>query len=525
MNEDPPVASGQILRASVVSAVGTGVSRVLGALRDVAIGHVFGAGRASDVFWMAWTVPSVFRRFVADEGLTGALIPAVAHAEQDEGVDEARRLARGALAALLGAGVVLCAAGILAAPWLVQAFAFGFAREPGKLDLTVQLTRWLFPFVLFVSLVSYCEGLLNCRGHFLVPKLAPGLVSACMAVSALLFATRLEEPVFALAAGALAGGLVHLLVCIPPLWSRWGVLLPSLRAMRGDRFGALVGEMGKVVVIGIVAQLNVVLLRLLASLLEEGSVTHYWYANRVVDLAQGAIAVAVSSALLPVIARDAAEANWDALRQHFHEAVRLAYLMLMPAAVLVVVLARPVVSLLFVHGAFDVAAANRTIATLQLMVPFMLALAGINIIKKVFFVLDDRTTLLVVGTLGLSLTGVLGYVLSGEMGVEGLGLTLSISVSVQLLVYLVVLQRRAHVGLGGLVVPLGKLLVASTPVGVAAWGISQMGQWNDGPANLLNWVWLAAAGAAAAAVYAIVCLALGVQEIRAVLGHLGWKRT
>ena len=125
-----------ILGASVVSAVGTGLSRVLGALRDIAIGHVFGAGRVSDAFWMAWTVPSLFRRFVADEGLTGALIPGVARAEREVDDAEARRLANGALLALIAAGLLICAAGIAGAPWLVRFIAPGFAEDPAKLEMT-----------------------------------------------------------------------------------------------------------------------------------------------------------------------------------------------------------------------------------------------------------------------------------------------------------------------------------------------------------------------------------------------------
>ena len=170
----------------MVSAAGTGLSRVAGAVRDVVLSHVFGAGRASDAFWLAWTVPSIFRRFVADEGLTGALIPAVGQAEEAEGETGARRLANTALAALLLACAVVCVGGILGAPWLVKAFAWGFTRDPDKLALTVTLTRWLFPFVAFVSLVSYCEALLNYRGRFFIPKLAPGIVSGSIAAAALL---------------------------------------------------------------------------------------------------------------------------------------------------------------------------------------------------------------------------------------------------------------------------------------------------------------------------------------------------
>ena len=503
----------KLLAASVVSAIGTGLSRVLGAGRDIVIGHVFGAGRASDAFWMAWTVPSLFRRFVADEGLTGALIPGVARAEKEADTGEARRLASGALLALLIAGAVICVAGMLGAPWLVRLIAPGFAADPGKLELTITLTRWLFPFVVFVSLVSYCEGLLNYRGHFFIPKIAPGIVSGCIAAAALLFAGGFEEPVYALAVGVLVGGLVHLLVCIPPLVGRWGFPFPSTAGMRGPRFRFFLGEMGKVAAIGIVAQLNVVLLRVLASFLEEGSMTHYWYANRLVDLTQGTIAVAVSSALLPAVARDAADRNWEGFRENFAEAVRLAAFVLVPVAFVLAGLARPVVSLLFLHGEFSVSAADRTAATLQLLVPFMLALGGINIVKKAYFALDDRTTLLVVGALGLVLTGGAGFMLSRRMGVEGLGLALSISGAAQLVVYLSILRAKMgeSFGLRGLVGPLMKLVIASAPAAAAAVLICGYGDWNQGPSLLRNWIVLGGALLTAPACYLALAWVLGVR--------------
>ncbi len=519
-------ASGRskILGASVVSAIGTGLSRVLGAARDIAIGHVFGAGRASDAFWMAWTVPSLFRRFVADEGLTGALIPGVARAEQEVDTREARRLASGALLALLIAGAAICALGMIGAPWLVRLIAPGFGSDPDKLELTVTLTRWLFPFVVFVSLVSYCEGLLNFRGHFFVPKIAPGIVSGCIAATALLAAGGLEEPVYALVVGVLVGGLVHLLVCIPPLVMRWGLPVPSARGMRGPRFRFFLGEMGKVAAIGIVAQLNVVLLRVLASFLEEGSMTHYWYANRLVDLTQGTIAVAVSSALLPAVARDAAERNWEGFRENFAEAVRLAGFVLIPVAFLLAGLARPVVSILFLHGEFSAEAVDRTAATLQLLVPFMVALGGINIVKKAYFALDDRTTLLLVGALGLVFTGGAGYLLSKGLGVEGLGLTLSVSGAAQLVAYLAILRAKMgeRIGLSALAGPLLKLVLASVPVAAGAMVLATLGDWDQGPALLRNWIVLGVVVVLAPAGYLAICWVLGVREARS-LRRLGAK--
>jgi putative peptidoglycan lipid II flippase len=264
--------------------------------------------------------------------------------------------------------------------------------------------------------------------------------------------------------------------------------------------------MGKVAAIGLIAQLNVVLLRVLASFLVEGSMTHYWYANRLVDLSQGTIAVAVGSALLPAVARDAAERNWDGFRENFSEAVRLTALVLFPVACLLVLLARPIVSILFLHGEFDAAAVARTAATLQLLAPFMVALGGINIVKKAYFALDDRTTLLVVGAIGLVVTAGSGYWLSKRMGVEGLGLALSISGVAQLFVYLGILKAKMgeKLGLGRLTVPLLKLVAAAVPAAVGAGWVCSWGDWSQGPASLRNWVVLTAAGSIAMLIYVLL---------------------
>ena len=513
-----------ILRASLVSAVGTALSRVMGALRDIVLANVYGATMHSDVFFIAWTVPSVFRRFVADEGLTGALIPAVAQAEKAQGEKEAKRLANTTLTALLLAGLILCTLGILGAEWLVDLFAHGFRRDPEKFALTVQMTRWLFPFVVFVSLVSFCEGLLNHRGHFFVPKIAPGIVAGSIAACALLLVNHFEQKVFAAVIGALVGGLVHLLICIPVLIRRFGMVRPALH-FNTPRFRSFAREMGKVVAIGLLAQINLVILKYLASLLEEGAVTHYWFANRIVDLAQGAIAVGVGSALLPVISKDAADGNWTLFRSHFKEALLLAAVFLVPAAACLFVLAEPMVAVLFRHGEFDAQSLTITAETLRFLVPFMLALAGINIVKKVYFALDARTSLMVVGAVGIGVTAWAGYSLSKLMGVQGLGLGLSISAVIQLLAYLLILRSKSDVqlGLAETLWPLIKITLVAAPAGLVAWWISTYGHWSQGP-SLPNIANLAAAGSAAIVVYLYLGWVMRVEPLRSLLRRLVKKR-
>ena len=165
-----------LVRAFLSSSLGTGLSRVLGLLRDLALAAALGAGFHSDAFLTAFRIPGVFRRFVADEGLTGALVPGVARAEAEVDFDAARQLAGRVLTALLLLGTLISVAAIAGAPWLVELFAAGFRSDPAKFALTVELTRIMVPFVITVSLVSWAEGLLNHKQHFFVPKLAPGLI-------------------------------------------------------------------------------------------------------------------------------------------------------------------------------------------------------------------------------------------------------------------------------------------------------------------------------------------------------------
>jgi putative peptidoglycan lipid II flippase len=513
-------------RGLMQSVLGTGFSRVMGAFRDIAIGHVFGAGRVSDAFWVAFTVPSVFRRFVADEGLTGILVPAIQHAEAEEGQEAGWNLARSALAVLLLACGAICIVGILGAPWLVSAFAWGFTSDPEQFQLTVTLTRMLFPFVLLVSLLSWCEGMLNLRRHFFLPKMAPGFVGGAMAGSALLLTTHFDEPTYALVVGTLVGGLIQVLICLPRVIRTFGLPIPRFQGLGSPRLRGFIKAMGEVAIIGIFAQLNLMVLRLLASLLEPGSVTHYWYATRINDLAQGIIAVGVGSAALPELASAVASKDWDRFRGDLAEALRLVSVLLIPAAALTFALAMPITSVLFLHGEFELEDARQTAATLRMMLPFMLALGGIHIFKRAYFALDDRRLLMGVACFGLLLTASLGWVLSTRMGVAGLALGLSVATALQLAAYVLMLPRRTgkRMGLRALGAPLLRMTAAAVPAAMLSSFVARIVSW-DGGSSLLNFGVLAAAGLAGLVLYSVLASALGIAEMQAVLRRLGVRRT
>lgn len=511
----PPERAGRVnfVRAFLASALGTGLSRIMGAARDIAIAGLLGAGVASDAFWIAFVVPNLFRRFVADEGLTGALVPALANAEAEEGNEGGRQLAASTLGVLLIANLVLCVAGVLAAEPLVSALAWSWRDDPEQFQLAVTMTRWMFPFVFMVSLVSYFEGLLNHRGHFFAPKIAPGLVSAGIVAAVALLGTRLEQPVFSLVIGVLAGGVLHVLINVPPLLRRWGRIRVSFRLT--PRLRAVLRELGKVIVIGVFAQINIIVLRQIATSLETGSVTYYQNGTRVVDLAQGVVAVAIGSALLPNLSSSVAEQAWDRFRGELTAGLRLAMFLLVPVAVIVAMWSTPIAAILFRHGRYTWHDVQVTASAVQYLVPFLLALGAVNIVKRVFHALDDRTTLIVVGAGGVALTGGLGVWLVGPLGVPGLALALSLATGAQLVAYLLVLQVRLgrNVGLASLPGPLLRIVLASAPLIPLLYALESFGNWEQGYRAWENWATMGGGLALAAVSYLVASQVLRLEEV------------
>jgi putative peptidoglycan lipid II flippase len=499
----------------LVSAAGTGFSRVLGAVRDMAIAAALGASAASDAFWIAFTIPNVFRHFVADEGLTGALIPALARAEAEEGEAAGRTLVDSLFGVLLLANLVLLIAGVVFAEQTVLAFASAYKDDPEQLALTTLMTQWMFPFLAMVSIVSFFEGLLNHRGHFLIPKIAPGVVSLAMAFSVTWLADFFPQPVLALVFGVLAGGALHVVINLPVVASRWGRLRPRLD-FSPPRLRQVLRQLAIVIAIGVFAQVNILVLRQLSAALGDGQVTRYWYANRVVDLAQGVIAIAIGSALLPPISAAVAARDMAALEAALVRALSLAGFLLLPSASVLLVFSVPIVALLFGHGAFGPEDVIATAGALQMLVPFLLAVAVINLLKRVYYALDDRRPLFLLGGLGVAATLGLGLALVGPYGLTGLAMALSLSTVLQLLASGALLQRRLgpHLGVVRITRRWAVMAVATVP-GMAwmAW-LAQGETWLEAPASAANLLRFCAALGGAGALYLGVAWALDIEEFR-----------
>jgi putative peptidoglycan lipid II flippase len=269
------------------------------------------------------------------------------------------------------------------------------------------------------------------------------------------------------------------------------------------------------------AQVNILVLRYLASHLQEGAVTWYWNATRLVDFAQGIIAVGVGSALLPTISRAVAEGDGALFRSSFSSASRLAASLLFPAAGFILLFPVPCVALLYRHGAYSWADVEQTASALQMLVPFMLALAGIQIVKKPFFALQRRGALIGVGAVGVGLTAGLGMWLAPSMGVDGLALALSLSTSVQFLAYLFLLRRMVPAGLGFMALSrdLLKVAAAASVGAIIAAQITTGGDWVQGP-TLENALVFMVSGIVGIGAYTGLAVLLGVGEVRMLIDRI-----
>ncbi|GAB4243866.1 MAG: murein biosynthesis integral membrane protein MurJ [Acidobacteriota bacterium] len=425
-------------RAAGAVSLAVFASRILGLVRDQFFAKLFGAGLYNDAWLVAFRIPNLLRDLFAEGALSAAFLPTFTEILKKEGSRRAWHLANLVLSALLVLLGLLTLLFLVGAEWLVHALAAGFAEVPGKVELTTSLLRILSPFLLLVAAASVAMGILNAFGHFFLPALAPAVFNVALILSALFLVPAFERagilPIYAMAAGAVAGGLLQ-----------FGVQLPLLRR-EGFRFRFLwnwddsgLRRMRRLVgpaLIGVSAvQLNVLVNTQLASFLgENGPVSWLSYAFRIMYLPIGLFGVAVGVVNLREVSLHAATARWERLRETLADSVRLVAFLAIPSAVGLMVLAEPIVEVLFERGDFTALDTQRTAWALAAYAVGLLAYSTNKIYVPTFYALDDTRTpvriSLVAVLVNLAANLMLIAVLPPEIRFAGLALGTSISVSV-----------------------------------------------------------------------------------------------
>jgi putative peptidoglycan lipid II flippase len=513
--------------AALIVAAGFLGSRLLGLLRSVIIAGRFGTSPELDAYWVAFRLPDLVFTLLAGATLASAFIPTFAKVQTRRGEAEAWRLASSVLNLVLLATVVLAALAFLLAPYIVPLVAPGLGEETGRQEelraLAVRLTRVMLVSPILFSISGMFMGILNARRHFLAPALAPMMYNLAI-IGAALVSTDVEV----LAIGVVVGAALHLLVQLPDL--RMAGMAYSFAADWRDAAVREVGALMAPRILGLAAvQINFYFVGIFfASRLTDGAISAVNYAWLIVMTPLGIIGMAISTAVFPTLADQAAR-NEGEMARTLSQSLRVILFLSLPSGILLALLAEPVVVVLLQRGQFDAASTALTSDALRFYALSLFAATSVEIISRGYYALSDTRTPVLFAILGMALNVALAAALVGPLEVRGIALALSISTTAEAVLLYVFLSRRIPgIGLqalGGPVLRLG----AATAVMTAAVAIVLVALDDavavDARTTAGGVIVLAACGLAALGSYGAAAVALGSGEVRLVIERLRPRRS
>ncbi len=476
-----------IKSASTVSLL-TLVSRITGFARETLIAALFGASALTDAFNVAFRIPNLFRRLFAEGAFSQAFVPVLAATRAEKG-DEATRLLVDKVATLLAWAVLLTSIlGVLAAPGLVWLMASGLQQTPLGLQTAVNLTGLMFPYIAFMSMVALSAGVLNTWRRFAVPAATPVLLNVSMIASAWLGASWLDrqgiEPIYSLAAGVMAGGVLQLAIQIPAL--RQLGLLPhisvspkQIRAAWQDAGTRKILAMMGPALLGVgVAQLSLIINTQIASHLTPGSVSWISYADRLMEFPIALLGVALGVVLMPQLA--AAKAASDSFRYSamLDWGLRLVWVLALPCGVALLVFAGPLVSVLYHYGAFTAHDVQQTSLALTGYGVGLLGLVAIKVLAPGFYANQDTRTPVRIAVMVLVFTQVMNLLLVPYFAHAALTLSIALGALVNALGLLIGLRRKGqYQPLPGWGLLLFQVVLATGVLGAGLYGLAQHVDW------------------------------------------------
>lgn len=450
----------------------TALSRITGFARDVVLSYFFGATGVADAFFVAFRIPNFFRRMFAEGAFSQAFVPVLASYKVGHSVAELHRFLRATSGTFLVVMFTISLLGVAAAHLLVLVFAPGFAGDPARLALTGDMLRLTFPYLGFIALTAYAAGVLNSHHRYAVPAFTPVLLNVSLISAALLVAPHLASPVMALAWGVLAAGVVQLLFQFPAL-KRIDLLLaprPELRHPGVRRVAAL---MLPAMLSASVSQINALVDTAIASLLMTGSISWLYYADRLMELPVGLVAIALATVLLPNLSRLHAAGATKAFSRALDWGVRMGLLLGLPAALALYLLATPLVATVFFHGAMTGGDVIMAALALKAFAIGPVAISLVKIFAPAYFSREDTRTPLRIAIVAVLVNVTLNLALYRIMGHVGLALATSTAACVQ-----------AYLLIRG-------VLVAGAYRPDANWG-KFLGQLGIGCAAMVGWIWAVA---------------------------------
>ncbi|WP_145129399.1 murein biosynthesis integral membrane protein MurJ [Pseudomonas sp. URMO17WK12:I11] len=469
---------------AAVSSI-TMISRVLGFVRDTILARIFGAGVATDAFFIAFKLPNLLRRIFAEGAFSQAFVPILAEYKSQQGEEATRTFVAYVSGLLTLVLAVVTGIGILAAPWVVWATAPGFVDNAEKYQLTTDLLRVTFPYILLISLSSLVGAILNTWNRFSVPAFTPTLLNVAMIVFAVVLTPYFNPPIMALAWGVLAGGLAQLLYQLPALKRIGMLVLPRLNLKDAGVWRVLKQMLPAILGVS-VSQISLIINTIFASFLVAGSVSWMYYADRLMELPSGVLGVALGTILLPTLAKTYANKDREEYSRILDWGLRLCFLLVLPCTLGLAILAEPLTVALFQYGKFSATDAAMTQQALIAYSVGLLAIIMVKVLAPGFYAQQNIRTPVKIAVFTLVCTQLFNLVLIGPLAHAGLALAISLGACLNagLLFWKLRTQQLFQPQPGWALFLLKLVLAAGLMSGVLLAGLHYLPAWVEG--NMLE---------------------------------------
>ena len=428
------------------------MSRITGLARELLVASTFGASAMTDAFNVAFRIPNLFRRLFAEGAFSQAFVPVLAASKARDGEEVTRQLIDRVATVLAWALVFTCVVGVLVSPWMVWAMASGLRKNPAGYDAAVWMTRFMFPYIGFMSLVALASGVLNTWKRFAVPAATPVLLNVSTILAAWLlapwFAQKGITPIYAMAVGVMVGGFLQLSLQIPALRTlgllpRMGWRWSAVRDAWRDTGTQQILRLMLPALLGVsVAQISLLINTQIASHLATGSVSWLSYADRLMEFPTAMLGVALGVVLMPQLASARATADAQRYSDLLDWGLRLVVLLSVPCAVALLAFSKPLVSVLYHYGAFSEFDVHQTALAMMGWGAGLVGIVAIKVLAPGFYASQDVKTPVRIAIVVLVLTQLFNVFLVPQFKHAGLSLSIGLGALVNALWLLVGLIRR-----------------------------------------------------------------------------------
>jgi len=461
--------------AGSVSA-GTTVSRIFGYIRDMLVAYMFGAGMFADAFYAAFRIPNLIRRMLGEGSFSAAFIPVFSEYLHTKPKSETQKLINVVFTALFCVLLIITILGMFFSPLLVKIIAYGFTSDPEKLQLTIELTRLMFPFLLFICLAAMLLALLNTLSSFFIPAIAPANLSFAEIIYILALAPLLSpgNQIKGLAISVIFGGLGHFIMQYPTL-KNLGWHLKFDFDLKHPGIKKIVFLMIPSIIGISVDQINTFVDTICASFLGDGSITALYYSSRLMQLPLAIFGLAMATVSLPMMSKSVATKNIDDLKETLNFSIRVSIIALLPATIGLIAIGLPIIQVLFERGKFDTFASLLTNEALFYYVLGLPAFAITKIFANTFFSFQDTKTPVKIAFIVMFFHVILCVALMKPLGVGGLALATSVCAYINIIMLFYKLKQRiGNIGGKKILVSSIKALISSIVMGIIAYQIMQI---------------------------------------------------